>query len=132
MANVGRKQLEDNVKSYSSINFREKLSKFAELWSPRVVAEMNDYQFKLVKFKGEFVWHHHKDTDEVFIVLSGEMDIEFRDGVARVGEGEMLVVPRGVEHRTRAANLCQALVIEPRGVINTGDAGGELTAPGNI
>ena len=129
---VGRTQLEGNVKSYSSINFHEKLSKFAELWSPRIVAEMNDYQFKLVKFKGEFVWHDHKDTDEVFIVLTGEMDIEFRDGLVRVKEGEMFVVPCGTEHRTRAANLCQALVIEPRGVVNTGDAGGELTAPGNI
>lgn len=120
------------MKSYLSINFQEKLTKFAELWSPRIVAEMNDYQFKLVKFMGEFVWHDHKDTDEVFIVLAGEMDIEFRDGVARVGEGEMFVVPRGAEHRTRAASLCQALIIEPRGVVNTGEAGGELTAPGDV
>ena len=120
------------MKSYSPINFNEKFSKFVELWSPRIIAEMNDYQFKLVKFTGEFVWHDHKNTDEVFIVLSGEMDIEFRDGVARVKEGELFVVPKGTEHRTRADNLCQALVIEPRGAVNTGDTIGALTEPGNI
>jgi mannose-6-phosphate isomerase-like protein (cupin superfamily)/ribosomal protein S18 acetylase RimI-like enzyme len=122
----------DDVKSYLPINFHDKLAKFSDYWSPKVIAEMNDYQFKLVKFQGEFVWHEHKQTDEVFIVLSGEMDIEFRDGVARVGAGEMLVVPRGVEHRTRAAAECHALVIEPRGVVNTGDAGGELTAANDV
>ena len=120
------------MKSYSSINFQNKLSQFEELWSPRIVAEMNDYQFKLVKFSGEFIWHDHDDTDEVFIVLAGDMEIEFRDGVARVGEGEMFVVPRGTKHRSRAANFCQALVIEPRGVVNTGDTDGELTAPSDI
>ena len=120
------------MKSYSPINFREKFSKFVELWSPRIIAEMNDYQFKLVRFTGEFVWHDHKDTDEAFIVLSGEMDIEFRDGVARVKEGEMFVIPQGTEHRTRADNLCQALVIEPRGVVNTGNTVGVLTESGNI
>jgi mannose-6-phosphate isomerase-like protein (cupin superfamily) len=120
------------VRSYTSINLYKKLALFNDLWSPKIVAEMNDYQFKLVKFKGEFVWHDHKDTDEVFIVLAGEMEIEFRDGVARVQEGEMFVVPRATEHRTGAADLCQALVIEPRGVINTGNVGGELTASGNV
>jgi len=113
---------------YAPINFQAKLSKFSEHWSPKVVAEMNDYQFKLVKFQGEFVWHDHKDTDEAFIVLDGEMEIEFRDGVARVAAGEMFVVPRGTEHRTRAASECQVLLLEPRGVVNTGDTGGELTA----
>src|SRR5437762_7742235 len=103
------------------INFSQKLAKFSEHWSPRVVAELNDYQFKLVKLQGEFVWHDHKETDEVFIVLSGEMEIEFRDGVVRVGAGEMFVVPKGVEHRTRAGAECHALIIEPRGVLNTGD-----------
>ena len=75
------------MKTYSSIKFHEKPALFRDLWSPKIVAEMNGYQFKLVKFKGEFVWHDHKDTDEVFIVLAGEMEIEFQDGVARVGEG---------------------------------------------
>jgi mannose-6-phosphate isomerase-like protein (cupin superfamily) len=93
---------------------------------------MNNYQFKLVKFQGEFVWHDHKHTDEVFIVLSGKMDIEFRDGTVRVGAGEMFVVPKGAEHRTRATSECHALLIEPRGVVNTGDAGGELTAANDV
>ncbi|HEX7916209.1 cupin domain-containing protein [Rudaea sp.] len=111
-----------------SINFAEKLALFTERWSPRVVAEMNDYQFKLVKLQGEFVWHEHKDTDEVFLVVRGEMQVGFRDRDVTIREGEMFVVPRGVEHITRAAQECHALIIEPRGVINTGETGGELTA----
>jgi mannose-6-phosphate isomerase-like protein (cupin superfamily) len=114
------------------INFREKLSKFNEHWSPRVIAEMNDYQFKLVKFEGEFVWHEHKDTDEVFLVLDGEMEIGFRDRTVPVRTGEMFVVPRGVEHITRASLECHVLIIEPRGVVNTGEAGGALTAPNDV
>ena len=110
------------------INLAEKLAKFSEHWSPRVVAEMNDYQFKLVKLQGEFVWHDHKDTDEVFLVIQGEMQVGFRDRDVTIGEGEMFVVPRGVEHITRATRECHALIIEPRGVVNTGEAGGELTA----
>jgi mannose-6-phosphate isomerase-like protein (cupin superfamily) len=120
------------MKCYMPINFRDKLAKFSDHWSPKVVAEMNDYQFKLVKLQGEFVWHDHKHTDEVFIVLSGQMDIEFRDEVVRVGAGEMFVVPKGKEHRTRAAEECHALVIEPRGVVNTGDTGGDLTAANDV
>ena len=114
------------------INFAEKLSKFSEHWSPRVVAEMNDYQFKLVKFQGEFVWHDHKDTDEVFIVLNGEMEIGFRNRTVTVRAGEMFVVPKGVEHITRATRECHALLVEPRGVVNTGDAGGVLTARNDV
>src|SRR5437879_10142936 len=109
------------------INFAQKLSTFAEHWSPRVVAEMNDYQFKLVKLEGAFVWHDHKDTDEVFLVLEGEMEIGFRDLSVIVPAAEMLVVPKGVEHITRAAHECAALLVEPRGVINTGQAAGALT-----
>ncbi len=115
-----------------AINFAEKLSKFTEHWSPRVVAEMNDYQFKLVKFRGEFVWHEHMDTDEVFLVIAGEMEIGFRDRNVTVRTGEMFVVPRGVEHITRAANECHALIIELRGVVNTGNAGGNLTAQNDV
>jgi mannose-6-phosphate isomerase-like protein (cupin superfamily) len=114
------------------IDFAQKLARFSEHWSPRVVAEMNDYQFKLVKLQGEFVWHAHKDTDEVFIVLHGEIEIGFRDGTVTVRAGEMFVVPKGVEHITRAARECHALVIEPHGVVNTGDAGGALTAPNHV
>jgi mannose-6-phosphate isomerase-like protein (cupin superfamily) len=112
----------------SAINLAEKLAKIPELWSPRVVAEMNDYQFKLVKLRGDFVWHDHKDTDEVFLVLSGEMEIGFRDATVTLKAGELFVVPKGVEHITRAAVECHALLIEPRGVVNTGEAGGHLTA----
>jgi mannose-6-phosphate isomerase-like protein (cupin superfamily) len=129
---AGPNPQEGDVKPYVSINLHEKLAKFSDRWSPKIIAEMNDYHFKLVKLQGEFVWHDHKNTDEVFIVLHGEMDIEFRHGVTRVGTGEMFVVPRGTEHRTRAANECHALVVEPRGVVNTGNAGGELTAPSDV
>jgi mannose-6-phosphate isomerase-like protein (cupin superfamily) len=114
------------------INFAEKLATLSRHWSPRVVAELNDYQFKLVKLQGEFVWHTHAETDEAFIVLDGEMEIGFRDGTVRLAAGEMFVVPRGVEHITRAARECQALIIEPRGVVNTGNAGGPLTAKNDV
>lgn len=117
---------------YAPINFLDKLTRFSEHWSPRVVAELNDYQFKLVKLQGEFVWHHHEDTDEAFLVIDGELEIELRDGVARLGPGEMLVVPKGVEHRPRAERECHVLLVEPRGVVNTGDAGGALTAANDV
>ncbi|MFC5577063.1 cupin domain-containing protein [Lysobacter niabensis] len=115
-----------------AINLGRKLATFAQHWSPRVVAEMNNYQFKLVKMQGEFVWHSHEDTDEVFLVLHGEMEIGFRDRGVTVREGEMYVIPRGVEHITRASAECHALIIEPRGVVNTGDTGGELTAANDV
>jgi mannose-6-phosphate isomerase-like protein (cupin superfamily) len=114
------------------VNLAEKLSAFSDLWFPRVVAEMNDYQFKLVKLEGEFVWHTHNDTDETFLVLAGEMEIGFRDRTVRLGAGELFVVPRGVEHITRAAGECHVLLVEPRGVVNTGDAGGERTAANDV
>ena len=109
------------------INFKEKYSLFNEHWSPRIIAEMNDYQFKLVKIKGEFVWHNHKHTDETFIVLEGEMKIKFKDSEVKLSEGELYVIPKGIEHKPYADNECKILVIEPRGVVNTGDAEGELT-----
>ena len=116
----------------SSINLAEKLAQVSEHWSPRVVAELNDYQFKVVKLQGEFVWHTHQETDEAFIVIDGEMEIGFRDGSITLRAGEMYVVPKGVEHITRAANECHALIIEPKGVVNTGDAGGSLTAKNDV
>ena len=116
----------------ASINLAEKLAQFSEHWSPRVVAELNDYQFKVVKLQGDFVWHSHPDTDEAFIVIDGEMEIGFRDGAVTLRAGEMYVVPKGVEHITRASRECHALIIEPRGVINTGDAGGSLTARNDV
>lgn len=116
----------------NAINLAEKFTKFSEHWSPRVVAEMNDYQFKLVKIKGEFVWHDHKDTDEVFLVIDGAMRIEFRDGSVELKQGEMFVVPKGVEHKPVAENECQVMLVETRGVINTGEVGGELTAESDV
>ena len=109
------------------INLKDKLSKFSKHWSPRIIAEMNNYQFKVAKIKGEFIWHDHKDTDETFIVIEGNMTIKFRDSEIKLSEGEMYIVPKGIEHKPYADNECKILVIEPRGVINTGDAGGELT-----
>lgn len=114
------------------VNLSEKFSQFAELWSPRVVAEMNDYQIKLAKFQGDFVWHDHKDTDEVFLVVKGAMGIELRDGTVHLSEGEVYVVPKGVEHRPFAEDECHVLLIEPRGVVNTGDSGGELQAENDV
>lgn len=116
----------------AAINFEEKFAKFSKHWSPKIVAQMNDYHFKLVKFQGEFVWHNHANTDEVFIVLDGQMAIDFRDGRVDLKTGEMLVVPKGVEHKPFAEDECKILLVEPAGTINTGDAGGELTAEDDV
>jgi mannose-6-phosphate isomerase-like protein (cupin superfamily) len=113
---------------YKAINFAQKLSLIADRWQPRVVAEMNDYQFKLVKLQGDFIWHDHKDTDETFVVLDGKLRIDFRDGAVEIGPGEMFVVPKGVEHKPYAAGEVKLMLIEPRGVLNTGDEGGDRTA----
>lgn len=114
------------------INLKDKLAKFSEHWTPKIIAEMNDYQFKLVKIKGDFVWHNHSDTDEVFIVIEGSMKIEFEDKVVELNEGEMYVVPKGVEHKPFAENECKVLLVEPRGIVNTGDAEGDLTAANDV
>jgi len=118
--------------SYTAINFAQKLGLIDDQWAPRVVAEMNDYQFKLVKIEGDFVWHDHQDTDETFIVLEGEVRIDFRDGQVNLKAGEMYVVPRGIEHKPYAASEARLLLIEPRGVVNTGHEGGERTAPNDV
>jgi mannose-6-phosphate isomerase-like protein (cupin superfamily) len=115
-----------------TINLSDKLAQITDHWSPRVVAELNNIQFKLVKLQGEFVWHSHSDTDEAFLVLKGEMEIGFRDKTVTVGPGELFVVPQGVEHITRAEKECEAMIVEPRGVVNTGDAGGDLTAQNDV
>jgi len=117
---------------YTPINLQEKLAKFSDHWSPKIIAQMNDYHFKLVKFKGEFVWHSHIDTDEVFIVLDGEMSIQFRDGSVDLKSGEMFVVPKGAEHKPFADRECKIMLVEPAGTINTGESGGELTAEENV
>jgi len=117
---------------YEAINFEDKLSLFGEHWQPKVIAEMNDYQFKVVKLQGDFIWHDHDNTDETFIVLEGVLRIDFRDGAVHVSAGEMFVVPKGVEHKPYAENEVKLLLIEPRGVLNTGHAGGERTAENDV
>ena len=114
------------------INLKEKLSKFSDHWSPKIIAEMNDYQFKLVKIKGDFVWHNHADTDEVFIVVEGKMKIEFENETVELNEGEMYVVPKGVEHKPFADDECKLMLVEPRGVVNTGNTVGDLTASTDV
>jgi mannose-6-phosphate isomerase-like protein (cupin superfamily) len=116
----------------AAINFRAKLGLFAEQWQPKVVAEMNDYQFRLVKLQGDFIWHRHVDTDEAFLVIDGELRIDLRDGAVTIGAGEMYVVPKGVEHKPYAQHEVKLLLIEPRGVPNTGDQGGERTAENDV
>ncbi|WP_040766018.1 cupin domain-containing protein [Tsukamurella sp. 1534] len=111
-----------------AVDLKDKLSLFSEHWSPKVIARMNDYEIKVVKLDGEFVWHSHQDTDEMFLVLSGELEIQLRDQTVTVGPGQLYVVPRGVEHRPTASSEVHAVIIEPAGVVNTGDAGGALTA----
>ncbi|HEY5775799.1 MAG TPA: cupin domain-containing protein [Xanthomonadales bacterium] len=118
--------------TYTAINFADKFKKFDDRWSPRVIAGMNDYQFKLAKVQGEFVWHHHPDTDEVFIVIEGALDIEFRDGMVRLNAGEMFVVPKGVEHKPIADQECRIMLVEPKGTLNTGDAQSDLTAQNDV
>ena len=114
------------------ININDKLNKFSDLWSPRVIAEMNDYQFKLAKVKGEFVWHSHNETDETFIVLDGELLIEFRDKKIKLNKGELYIVPKGVEHKPYAENECHIMLIEPKGIINTGEKSTKLTSKNDI
>ena len=115
-----------------AINFNQKFELFDNHWSPRVIAEMNDYQFKLVKVLGEFVWHDHPDTDEVFIVMDGVLDIEFEAGKVTLQAGEMYVVPKGVKHKPSASAECKILLVEPKGVVNTGDTASELKAQNDV
>ena len=124
--------IEVNRMSSEKINLKEKLSKFSDHWSPKVIAEMNDYQFKLVKIKGDFVWHNHGDTDEFFLVIEGEMKIEFKDETVILKEGEIFVVPKGVEHKPYAEEECKIMIVEPRGGINTGDAESNLKASNDV
>jgi mannose-6-phosphate isomerase-like protein (cupin superfamily) len=118
--------------SYHPVNFHKKFSLFDAQWQPKVIAEMNDYQFKLVKLQGDFIWHTHQDTDETFIVIEGDLRIDFRDGAVHVASGEMFVVPKGVEHKPFAEKEVKLLLIEPRGVLNTGNEGGDRTADNDV
>jgi len=114
------------------INLAEKFSKFSEHWSPKIIAQLNDYHFKLSKLQGEFIWHSHPETDEAFLIVKGSMTIHFRDGEVELKEGDLFVVPRGVEHKPYAREECSVLVVERAGTVNTGNAGGPRTAdPGS-
>ena len=117
---------------YRPISFKDKFALIVTQWQPRVIAEMNDYQFKLVRLEGDFIWHHHADTDETFVVIDGELRIDFRDGSVTVSSGEMFVVPKGVEHKPFAEREVKLLLIEPRGVANTGEEGGDRTAANDV
>ncbi len=117
--------------NHTAINLAQKLTQFSDHWSPKIVAQMNDYHFKLAKFQGEFVWHSHAETDEVFIVIDGYMCIDFRDESVELKAGEMFVVPKGLEHKPVAEQECHVMLVEPAGTLNTGDTGGDLTADDN-
>ena len=118
--------------TYQAINLLDKTSRIDAQWQPRVVAELNDYQFKEVRIEGDFIWHDHKDTDEAFLVLEGTLRLDFRDGSVTLEPGELYVVPRGVEHKPFAEREVRMLLIEPRGTLNTGAEGGERTAENDI
>ena len=120
---------------FRPINLKQKFDCFSESFSPKIIARMNDIDFKLVRFQGEFVWHKHKDTDETFMVIDGELRIDFRNGKVDLKTGEMFVVPKGVEHKPFAEKECRIMLIEPAGTVNTGDAGdtrGGLTAKNEV
>jgi mannose-6-phosphate isomerase-like protein (cupin superfamily) len=115
-----------------AISISDKFKLFDGYWTPKVIASLNDYQFKVARFSGEFIWHSHENTDEAFIVIEGEMGIKFRDGITEVSKGQLIVVPKGVEHKPFANGECLVLIVEPSGVANTGDKTGNLTAPNDV
>ena len=119
--------------NYYPTNINNKFELFSEQWQPKVIATMNDYEFKIAKIEGEFIWHSHKETDETFIVIKGEIEIEFRDGIVKVKEGEIFVVPAGIEHKPMSKKESQIILIEPKGVINTGNIdSNNLTAKNDV
>jgi mannose-6-phosphate isomerase-like protein (cupin superfamily) len=122
----------EGAMTYSAINLAQKFGLFTEQWQPKVIAEVNDYQFKIVRLEGDFLWHDHPATDEAFLVLEGSLRIDFRDGAVTLGPGELYVVPKGVEHKPFAEREVKVMLMEPRGVKNTGDEGGERTAPNDV
>ena len=120
------------TKPYRAIDLAAKAGMIDAQWSPRVVAELNDYQLKVVRIQGDFIWHDHPETDEAFLVLEGELRIDFRDGSVTLRPGELFVVPKGLEHKPFAEREVKMLLIEPRGTLNTGHAGGERTAQNDL
>jgi len=111
------------------VNLVEKFSRFSEQWSPKIVGEINDSYVKLVKFKGEFVWHHHEREDELFLVVKGRFTMKLRERDIQVGEGELIVIPRSVEHKPVAQEECHVLLLEPKSTLNTGNIRNERTLP---
>ena len=118
--------------NYQALNFKQKFSLFDEQWQPKVIAQMNNYQFKIAKISGDFVWHDHKDSDETFIVLDGTLRIDFRDGYVELNAGEMFVVPKGVEHKPYAEQEVKLLLVEPQGIKNTGEKESDRTAESDV
>ena len=116
-----------NKSNIKKINLKNKFDKVSKYWSPKIIAELNDYQFKLAKFKNDFIRHQHNDTDEAFIVIEGEIYIEFDDGIEIIKAGEMIIVPKGVAHKPYSKKEAKVLMIEPKGTVNTGDIKNELT-----
>ena len=113
----------------NKVNIHAGLSQFDDLWRPKIIADLNDYKVQLVKIQGDWIWHTHDATDELFLVIEGRLTMQLREGDLELGPGDLLVVPKGVEHRPTASEVCQLLLIEPFGTPNTGDVGGERTAP---
>jgi mannose-6-phosphate isomerase-like protein (cupin superfamily) len=120
-------QPEEKIMDISVVNLGEKFAKVKEQHSYKIVAQMNDYYFKIVKVQREFIWHSHPETDEVFMVLDGHLQIDLRDKTLHLRQGELVVIPKGVEHKPSCREECQVLLIEPAETINTGNAGGDLT-----
>ena len=114
------------------INLEEKFALFNEHWTPKIISELNDYQIKIVKVEGDFVWHDHSETDEFFLVVEGTLFIEFEGETMELNAGELYVVPKGVQHRPYALEECKVMLIEPRGVVNTGEAESDLTASNDV
>lgn len=120
------------MQKQAKINFDQKFKEIDDYWSPKIVAQMNNYEFKIAKIKGDFIWHSHRDTDETFIVLDGNMAIKFRDSEVFLQKGEMFVVPAGVEHKPSAEGECKIMIVEPKGVRNTGEIKNHLTSENGI
>ena len=113
------------------INIKQKFSKFSEYWSPKVLAKMNDYEFKIARIKGEFIWHNHTETDEVFIVIEGSMKILLKGKTIQLSEGDLYVVPKGTDHKPVAEKECKLMLVELKGTKNTGSETHKLTAEDN-
>ncbi len=111
----------------SVVNLADKFSLIKDQWDPKIIAQLNDYHLKIAKIQGEFVWHSHPESDEVFLVVDGELTIHLREKELHLTHGELCVIPKGVEHKPAAEKECQILMVEPAGTLNTGDAGGERT-----